>query len=76
MDTPIVVTGGCERGCASFNVRDSRYPPRPHQLGRFAELMRDRGELAALLRKGADKAQAVASKTLTRTYASIGFLPR
>jgi len=38
--------------------------------------MRDRGELAALLRKGADKAQAVASKTLTRTYASIGFLPR
>jgi hypothetical protein len=29
----------------------------------LAELMRDRGELAALLRKGADKTQAVASKT-------------
>lgn len=48
---------------------------RPIQ-GRYNELMTDRGELARLLRKGADKAGAVAAATLDRAYAAIGFLPR
>ena len=43
---------------------------------RYSELMTDRGELASLLRKGADKAGAVASATLQRAYDAIGFLPR
>ena len=43
---------------------------------RYNELMTDRGELASLLRKGADKAGAVAAATLERAYAAIGFLPR
>jgi tryptophanyl-tRNA synthetase len=43
---------------------------------RYRELLEDRGELAALLRKGAAKAGAVASRTLTRAYDAIGFLPR
>jgi hypothetical protein len=58
----LVVAGGCECDSASFNVRDSRYPPRRHTWARIAELMRERGELAVLLRKGAERAQAVASK--------------
>ena len=48
---------------------------RPIQT-RYTELMTDRGELASLLRKGADKATAVASATLDRAYNAIGFLPR
>jgi hypothetical protein len=32
----LVVTGGCECGCASFNLRDSRYPQQPHLLFHFA----------------------------------------
>jgi tryptophanyl-tRNA synthetase len=48
---------------------------RPIQ-GRYTELMTDRGELARLLRKGADKAGAVAAATLDRAYTAIGFLPR
>ena len=47
---------------------------RPIQA-RYAELMADRGELQRLLRKGADKARAVASKTLDRAKNAIGFLP-
>src|SRR5262249_47057300 len=43
---------------------------------RYRELMADRGELAALLRVGADRARAVASCTLDRAYRNIGFLPR
>ena len=43
---------------------------------RYNELMTDRGELAALLRKGSDKAGAVAAATLDRAYQAIGFLPR
>ena len=42
---------------------------------RYSELMADRGELQRLLRKGADKARAVASKTLDRARNAIGFLP-
>ena len=38
--------------------------------------MTDRGELASLLRKGADKAGAVAAATLDRAYTAIGFVPR
>ncbi len=48
---------------------------RPIQ-GRYNELMTDRGELARLLRKGADKAGEVAAATLDRAYKAIGFLPR
>lgn len=42
---------------------------------RYRELMGDRGELSRLLRVGADKARAVASRTLQRTYDNIGLLP-
>jgi tryptophanyl-tRNA synthetase len=48
---------------------------RPIQT-RYTELMTDRGELASLLRKGADKATTVAAATLERAYNAIGFLPR
>ena len=48
---------------------------RPIQ-SRYNELMTDRGELARLLRQGADKAGEVASATLDRAYTAIGFLPR
>ena len=43
---------------------------------RYRELLDDRGELAALLRKGADKARAVASvDARSRAYDAVGFLP-
>ena len=42
---------------------------------RYRELVADRGELAALLRKGSEKARTVASATVTRAYSAIGFLP-
>ena len=35
----LVVTGGCECGCASFNVRDRRYPTQPHELEHFSNGM-------------------------------------
>ena len=41
---------------------------------RHRELVADRGELARLLRVGADKARAVASTTLERAYRNIGLL--
>jgi len=47
---------------------------RPVQA-RYAELMADRGELQRLLRKGAEKAGAVAAATLDRTQRAIGLLP-
>ena len=43
---------------------------------RYNELMTDRGELASLLHKGADKAGEVAAATVERAYSAIGFLPR
>ncbi len=43
---------------------------------RYKALMTDRGELASLLHKGADKAGVVAAATLDRAYTAIGFLPR
>ncbi len=42
---------------------------------RYRELRTDPGELASLLRTGAAKARAVASATLDRAYAAVGFLP-
>ena len=42
---------------------------------RYRELMADPAELARLLAKGADKARAVAAKTLARAYDAIGLLP-
>jgi tryptophanyl-tRNA synthetase len=42
---------------------------------RYRELMADQAELAHLLAKGADKARAVAAKTLARAYDAIGLLP-
>ena len=42
---------------------------------RYRELLSDRAELARLLRVGADKARAVASRTLERAYTNIGILP-
>jgi tryptophanyl-tRNA synthetase len=41
---------------------------------RAHDLLADRGELAALLGKGADKARAVASATLDRAYDAVGLL--
>ena len=43
---------------------------------RHRELLDDRGELARLLRVGAERAGAVASATLRRAYDAIGLLPR
>jgi tryptophanyl-tRNA synthetase len=42
---------------------------------RYQELLDDRGELARLLRVGADKARGVAASTLERAHAAIGLLP-
>ena len=47
---------------------------RPIQA-RYNELMADRGELQALLRKGAGKAREVAAATLERAQAHLGLLP-
>ncbi len=41
---------------------------------RYHELMGDKAELSRLLRTGAEKARAVASATLKRTYNNIGLL--
>jgi tryptophanyl-tRNA synthetase len=43
---------------------------------RYAELAADPGEVARILRIGADKATEVASKTLQRAKDAMGFLPR
>jgi tryptophanyl-tRNA synthetase len=43
---------------------------------RYHELLDDPGELGRLLQIGADKAQAVAAKTLRTVYEKVGFLPR
>jgi tryptophanyl-tRNA synthetase len=43
---------------------------------RATELLADRGELASLLHKGAEKARTVASATLQRAYDAVGLLPR
>lgn len=42
---------------------------------RAAELLADRGALAELLRKGSDRAGAVAATTLDRAYRAIGLVP-
>ena len=42
---------------------------------RYEELMQDRGELARLLRIGAERARGVAAATVDRAYANIGMLP-
>ena len=42
---------------------------------RYRELIDDRGELARLLRIGADRARTVASTTLDRVHNAIGMLP-
>ena len=42
---------------------------------RYNELMEDRGELARLLRVGAEKARTVAAATLDRATSAIGLLP-
>jgi len=47
---------------------------RPIQT-RYGQLMTDRGELQALLRKGATKATAVAATTLERAKHNLGMLP-
>jgi tryptophanyl-tRNA synthetase len=47
---------------------------RPIQA-RYHELMTDPGELQALLRKGADRARAVAAGTLARAQRALGLLP-
>ena len=68
-------------------VRYTQYGPLKNDTGeavvellrpvqqRYHELMADPGELQSLLRKGADKARAVASVTLARVQAAIGMTP-
>jgi tryptophanyl-tRNA synthetase len=43
---------------------------------RYRELSADPGEIARILHLGADKAQAIAAKTLATVYERVGFLPR
>jgi tryptophanyl-tRNA synthetase len=43
---------------------------------RYAELISDKTGLRRVLDRGAEKAQAVASKTLGAVYDRVGFLPR
>lgn len=43
---------------------------------KYAELMGDRAELARLIRKGDERAEAVAAATLARAQRAIGMLPR
>jgi tryptophanyl-tRNA synthetase len=43
---------------------------------RYQELMADRGELARLIRLGDERAEAVATRTLSRVHQAIGLLPR
>jgi len=43
---------------------------------RAEQLMKDRGELEAILARGAWKAQDRAQKTLDEVYRRVGFLPR
>ena len=43
---------------------------------RYAELADDPGETAAVLKRGAEKAQQVAGATLARAKEAIGLLPR
>ena len=43
---------------------------------RFAALLADRAELARLVERGAEKAQAVAARTLATAYERVGFVPR
>lgn len=43
---------------------------------RYHELRRDPGELSSLLRRGDERAEAVAAATLERAYRAIGMLPR
>ena len=43
---------------------------------RYHDLVGDRAELARLIRRGDDRAEAVASATLARAHAAIGVLPR
>jgi len=42
---------------------------------RYAELKSDPGELARLLKAGADKARGIASETVATVYERVGFLP-
>jgi tryptophanyl-tRNA synthetase len=42
---------------------------------RYRELIDDKAELTRLLRVGSDRARSVASKTMKRTYDSIGLTP-
>jgi len=42
---------------------------------RYADLISDKGELARLLRIGADRARGVAASTLQRAYDAIGLVP-
>jgi tryptophanyl-tRNA synthetase len=43
---------------------------------RYQTIIADPAELARTLEAGADKAQAVAAKTLADVYSHVGFVPR
>jgi tryptophanyl-tRNA synthetase len=63
--------GPLKRDCAEAVVELLR-PVRE----RFELVMADQGEIAAILDEGAEKASAVASKTLARAQHAMGLLPR
>lgn len=50
----LVVTGGCECGCASFNLRDERLPPQPHHLRHYANGVAADGDVSFVLYLGPD----------------------
>ena len=53
-------------------VADSLDPIR----NRFNELMADKAYLESIMKNGADKANYMASKTLSKVYKKVGLLPR
>ena len=85
LDILAAVTGGTPEALAS---QYTQYGPLKTDAGeavvemlkpiqaRYHELIADPAELAALLRKGADKARAVASVTYQRACDAIGMVPR
>jgi hypothetical protein len=43
---------------------------------RYDELIKDKGELARILKSGAEQAQAAAFRTLSKVHRKVGFVER
>jgi tryptophanyl-tRNA synthetase len=70
-----VATGYTQYGPLKTDAGDAVIEMLEPVQARYRELMTDRGELASLLVKGADKARTVAAATLRRAYDAVGLLP-